>query len=117
MSLFKSFTLTVKRVNPGYYDRGKWIDGSAVPDFQIQTSWQPANGHDREALEEGIRDEVIYKIYPEIELFTADPETQRTADIVVGPDGYEYEVVIAGNWQNNLINHRKCMVMRVKEGN
>lgn len=115
MSLFNSFTLTVKRKAQGQYIRGKWVE-TEEPDFTIQTSWQPANGKDLETLEEGKRLTGLFKIYPNKQLFTADPKTQRKADIVIGPDGYSYKVITVGDWQNNIINHYKCMVMRIKEG-
>lgn len=115
MSLFNSFTLTVKRTSPGYYERGRWIEGTEST-IQIQTSWQPANGSDLENLEEGMRSSTIYKIYPGIQLFVADPLSGKKADIVIGPDSYEYDVISVGNYQNNIINHYKCMVIKKKEG-
>lgn len=117
MSLFNSFTLTVKRTLSGSYNdsTGKWEE-PAPSTFSIQTSWQSANGKDLETLEEGKRISGIYKIYPNTQLFATDPKTQQKADIVVGPDGYDYEVITTGDWQNNIINHYKCMVVRIKEG-
>jgi len=115
MSLFNSFTLTVKRYT-GNYVRGKWVKNEPPTIFQIQTSWQPATGSDLEALEEGLRQKTIYKIYPTTQLLTVNPINNSPADIIIGPDGYNYDVVMVGNYQNNIINHYKCMVARKKEG-
>lgn len=116
MSLFHPLTLTVRRKDPGSYVNGVWVEGTDVPDFTIKASWQPLNGKDLETLEEGERLRVVYKGYTETELFPADPLTQEEGDIIEGPDGKDYEVVNVEPWQNNLINHYKFMVTRLKEG-
>ena len=116
MSIFKTYTLTVTRKTPGSYIDGRWIGGSDST-FEIETTWQPANGRDLEILEEGKRQSVVFKIFPEIELYTADSKTKRESDIVTGIDGYDYEVVMVAPYQNSLISHYKVLVMRIKENN
>ena len=115
MSLFKSYTLTVERVNPGSYVNGKFVAGAATT-FDIKTSWQPATGRELEALPEGMRQSAIFKGYPGDEVKTADPETLQEEDVITGPDGGSYRVVFVGPWQNSLINHYKFMAVREKEG-
>jgi len=116
MSLLKPFILNVYRKAAGSYVSGRWTNGSASPDFTIQTSWQPANGRDLQALEEGMRQSSIFKGYPKIKVQTVNPETLEKEDIIVGPDGSNYRVIFVAPYQNNLINHYKFMAMREKEG-
>jgi len=114
LSLFNTHTLTVKRYT-GLYVNGRWTQ-SLSSTFTITTSWQPANGRDTETLPEGKRSQQIYKCYPATELFVADPVNGQPADIVVGIDGKDYEVISCAPNQNNIINHHKAMCTRVKEG-
>ncbi len=113
MSLFKSKTLTVNRPSGGARVNGRWVPGS-TSSFTIKTSVQPANGKDLEALEEGQRTSEILKIYPSTELKTIDQHISQEADIVVN-DGKNYTVVHVGENTNDIINHYKCLIMRVKE--
>jgi len=114
MSLFKSHTLTVKRYF-GSYINGRWVQ-SNINTFTIMTSWQSANGRDTLTLPEGKRSTQIYKCYPEIELFVADPISGQPADVITGIDGKDYEVISCAPNQNNIINHYKIMCTRLKEG-
>ena len=116
MSLLKSFTLNVYRKAAGSYVNGRWTNGASSPDFTIKTSWQPANGRDLQALEEGMRQSSIFKGYPKTKIQTVDPETLEIEDIIQGPDGSNYRVIFVAPYQNNLINHYKFMAMREKEG-
>lgn len=115
MSLFKSYTLSVERVAPGSYVRGKFVPGGPTT-FSIKTSWQPATGRELEALPEGMRQSTVFKGYPSTEVKTADPKTLQAEDVITGPDGGSYRVVLVGPWQNALINHYKFMAVREKEG-
>ena len=119
MSLFKTYTLTVKRptetMTKGTYIDGRWIEGDlTLNTFTIQTSVQPANGKDLEVLPEGLRTNDIFKIYPKTKLQAVDQHNNQEADIVIW-DGKDYEVIFAGDWQNNLISHYKALIQRVKE--
>lgn len=102
----------------GQYVNGRWVPGTTgttqEPDFTIRTSVQPARGKELEVLPEGLRTSEVYKIYPEIELRAVDQHSQEEADIVVY-NGNEYKVQHLEAWQNNLINHYKAFIVRIKE--
>ena len=122
MSLFPTFTLTVRRptetIDTGQYIDGVWVPGTegtvTNPDFTIQTSVQPASGKDLEVLEEGLRTKEILKIYPTTELKAVDQHNNIEADIVEY-NGNDYKVINVKAYQNGIINHYKCLIMRVKE--
>lgn len=118
MSLFGTYPITVKRNANGNYDTpdGSWQEGSAEPDFIVNSSWQPASGKDQQSLPEGKRSKSVYKIYPETKLRVFDQITQTAGDKVISPlDGQTYEIYSSGDNQNNIISHFKYMCVRVKE--
>ena len=122
MSLFSSYTLTVKRPTKtetqGKYIDGRWVEGEidnvANPNFTITTSVQPAKGRELELLPEGLRTREVYKIYPATELKSVDQFSEQEADIVIF-NNEDYKVQRLEKWQNNLINHYKAFIVRIKE--
>ncbi len=121
MSLFKSFVLTIQRptqtASEGKYINGRWVPGStSEPNstFEIQTSVQPANEQDLEALPEGLRTEEIIKMFPSTSINTVDQHILQEADIIEY-NSKKYSVIKVDAWQNNLINHYKVMANRIKE--
>ena len=114
MSLLPEFSLTVERFD-GTYINGKWTE-SLTGTFTINTSWQPANGKDTETLPEGKRSKQVFKCYPAVKLFVSDPVNNHVADVITGPDGEKYEVILCAPYQNTLINHYKVLCARIKEG-
>ncbi|MFX0205150.1 MAG: hypothetical protein ACFFDT_04130 [Candidatus Hodarchaeota archaeon] len=115
MSLFRQYTLTVKR----YGTDGDWIDGYPVENpspttFSIYTSVQPATGKDMEVLPEGLRQSDTLKIYPSTKLQTVNQHINQAADVVIINDN-DYKVIFVGEWQNSIVPHYKTMIQRVKE--
>ena len=105
-------------IDTGQYINGKWVPGTpdevSDPNFEIQTSLQPISGEDLEILPEGMRTKKGYTLYPNTELRTVDQSNNIEADKVVINDE-DYLVIKIFPWQNNLINHYKCLVIREKE--
>lgn len=113
MSLFKTYTLEVNRYSQSY-ENGR-NTRTLIDTFNIQTSWQALTGEDIETLLEGKRAEFSYRGYPDIMLRVADPKKDSQSDVITGPDGYEYEVIRIGVWQNDIIPHYKFIATRIKE--
>lgn len=115
MSIFKTFTLTVKRYSSAGYVNGKWIKGEPEI-FTIKTTWQSVNGYELQTLPEGKRTKVIFKGYPETILSVGNVDTGIPPDIIISPNEEEFEIIRVQTYQHNLINHCKFMAERIKEG-
>ena len=117
MSLFNTYTVTVKRKTLGSYSGAgnKWVPGTGTT-LYAKGSWQPANGNDQQPLPEGKRSNSVYKFYTSTSLRIVNAITQEDGDIAISPlDGLEYEVSAEGVNQNNIISNNKYILTRKKE--
>lgn len=119
MSLFKSFTMTIER-RTGYYDTadgGRWKYNPSS-NLTIKGSFQPINGKEMQSLPEGRRSNGVYQGSTDTKIYTTK---QDRGDVLDDPsdvlikDNKRYEIVEAGDWQNNIINHYWFRCVREKE--
>lgn len=106
-------TLTVRRYAAGTYSTitGKWVEGG-TNDFTISASVQPLRGKEVELLPEARRESQSYKLYTDIQLLTVDTSNSKNPDRVQ-INGTWHEVLIVEDWQNDLINHYKIVVVKL----
>ena len=104
--------LTLKRFVAGAYVNGRWIEGASTPST-IQASVQPPTPDDMLLLPEGRRRQAEFLLFTDTKLLTADSNTGINADEIT-INGEQYEVIGIWEWQNNVINHFKVIVGRVK---
>lgn len=82
----------------------------------FRASIQPLSTNEVLSLPEGKREREAYRLYTDFQLRAAD-EANGTAPDHVTIDGKLFEVIAVHRWQNNLINHWKCIVSYIKQGN
>lgn len=92
---------------------GRYTESSEST-ISITASVQPLSRTDLEVLPEGKRQERAFKIYTDTQLFSADTATKKSGDLVVY-EGIDYEVYSPLPWRNNIINHYKYLIIKVKE--
>lgn len=107
MNSFRS-TFSVKRVVPGAYVNGFWVEG-AESTFTIQASVQPLKGKEMEMLPEGRRNSQSVKIYTDTQLQTV---ASGNPDRLVA-FGHDFEIQTVEPWQSNVLNHYKCIGIKV----
>lgn len=90
-------------------DTGATVRGTPV-ESTFRGSFQPLNGHERQALDEGVRSKVTLKVYTRSVLQTANEETGRPAD-EVDYNGSRWTVYQVYPWPK-LIPHHKALLMR-----
>jgi hypothetical protein len=107
----------IKRSYSGSYVKGSWIKNETPADVPFKGTAQPASGRVLELLPSGKRNtETILVFAPiELEFTTADPDTQRSGDIIIWEERL-YEVQIAKKWNARLLPHWELAACRVKEG-
>jgi hypothetical protein len=113
MSPFARFRrpLTVSRKSLGAYVNGIWVQNEDYS-FTILASVQPATPEDLQSLPENRRTLTAYRIYTDTQLLSA-LEGVRNPDTMTINDE-EYEIAQVGVWQNGVINHYKCLAVRVQ---
>lgn len=113
MSSFRK-PIQVTRTEPGHYDEdtGLWVEGETVI-FNTPMSVQPLTVDEMEALPEGRRNSRSVKIYSGSELFPAEQDTGRNADVILWL-GKNYEVVGCNPYQMGVIPHYKSYAVEVK---
>lgn len=105
---------TIKRYAAGTYNKGIYTEGTENQ-FEITASVQPTTPSDINALPEGRRDSISFRIYTDADLRTSEGETPRTNPDKIVLYGQDYEVVKEMTWLNSVINHRKYVVAQVLE--
>lgn len=109
MTILRS-TFTIKRLTPGAYVNGFWVEGSSST-FNILATVQPVSGLEMQSLPEGRRESQAVKIYTSTQLRTI--EDSKNPDILLA-FGYEFEIATVEPWQSNLINHYKCIAYKLR---
>lgn len=122
MRLLGGQTLTVRRrrAGDGYGDDGVFRAG-AVEDLEVFGSLQPLSDRELQNLEEGQRIRARHKLYvrrSEIDLETADIQTERIADRVVDPENGEELVVYGtrGYPSTARLRHRRYVLLTPENG-
>lgn len=107
--------VTIHRLTGGSYVNGRYVEGSSS-DISIMASIQPADEKDMskviDLLPEGRRQSGLYRLYTSTRL-NALQNTQNPDIAIV--DGMQFEVIMEASWQNNVINHYKYIVAKIKE--
>ena len=88
---------------------GHYTEG-AKTDTVIKASIQPASQTDIETLPEGRRNHEAFRVYTDTKLNT-ERDDENSDSILY--DGKEYEVMMRLDWQNNVINHYKYLVVKL----
>lgn len=72
---------------------------------------QPLSGYRQNLLPSGLQDKVVYRLFCSEEVRTVDEGSVDLADLV--SDGKNvYYIQSAQPWQNNLINHYDCIIVK-----
>lgn len=111
MSSFRS-PFTITRKSAGSYVNGKWVEGSTST-FTIQASVQPLRGEEIQLLPEGRRNSQAVRIYTDTQLYVKTDEQTNPDKLTAF--GESYEVLSVEPWQSNVINHYKCIAVKVIE--
>ena len=105
--------LTIRRVS-GVWDHGNWIEGSSI-DFEISASVQPVTGLSENVMQsipEARRQSEMYRIYTNTELMTSGVNEVPDRALI---NGKEFEVFVSNEWQNNVINHYKYVLVKKED--
>ena len=92
---------------PGTYVNGEWVAGArsiASIDASVQPIWKQS---EIDSLPEGRHLAGAVKIYVNTEINVAKDGTGVQSDVIVGPTGFAYEVISWGEFNSDVINHRK----------
>lgn len=111
MSSFRS-SFVVTRKEAGSFVNGKWVEGDTST-FTIQASVQPLRGDEIQLLPEGRRNSQAVRIYTDTLLYNKTNESTNP-DIVTAFET-DFEVLTVEPWQSNVINHFKCLAVKVSE--
>ena len=99
-----------KRFSGGTRTNGKWIKGSTTP-LNIIAGVQPLKPAQMLMLPESRRRAgEVYRIYTDTQLYTT--QSAENADIVT-IDSEDFEVTTEEIWNNNIINHKKFLVVKL----
>lgn len=103
---------TIRKVGLASFNKGVRTPGVPEIESTITASVQPAIGKEVEAMPETIRASVAYKMYTDTPLNSHDmPQPHQ---VQVGSEWYLLHAV--GDYDSNVINHNKYMLLRMKEG-
>lgn len=109
MSSFRR-ALVVTRKTAGTVVDGLYVEG-VTSSINITASVQPLMPEEVDQLPEGKRTSDPRWLFTYTEL---NPASSANPDLV-SIDGSLYEVDKVGQWQNNVINHYKCLVYKQLE--
>lgn len=107
MSSFRS-PFIITRKEPGAYNNGEWVEG-AYTAAVINASVQPVRGLEMEMLPEGRRNTQSVKIYTNVKLNTVEDKNPDHLQAF----GYDFEILSVEPWASNVINHYKCIGVKV----
>ncbi len=104
--------VTIKRVTSAPVATKGVYASAATSNITIQASIQPLKPNEMQLLPELRRNSEAFRLYTSTQLFPAEDETKKNADIAVFY-GNKYEVLSCATWQNNVINHYKAIVIKL----
>lgn len=107
MSSFRQ-PIEIKRFTDGEFVNGFWQEG-AQESFMIMASVQPTTGEDLESLPEGRRTSQSLRLYTDTLLKTVHDKNPDKVTLF----GNDFEVMTVEPWQNNVISHYKCVVIKI----
>lgn len=109
---FGSRYKVTRQKNEGSYINGRWQPTSKLETFEIVASIQPIDGNQLQLLPEGERTSEMRNLYTATKLNTANEDKTINADIIlIGSDYWEVQKV--ETWSPNLLNHFKCLIVRI----
>ena len=104
---FNSNLTLIRQTAGGYNDDGVFIDGVST-ELTISANVQPLNARElaqyTQILPSGNRSAKLVKIYSATPLQLDVQTTGQTADVVLWRNN-AYKIVMAEEWQSNLISH------------
>ena len=105
----------ISQITGGGFVNGRYVEGSTA-NISILASVQPADSRDIsrtiEMLPEGRRVTELYRLYTNVRLNTL---TNGENPDIATVDGGQFEVIAEANWSNNVINHYKYIINKIKE--
>lgn len=104
--------LAGQRLTAGTWLDGRWVEGAPVS-IDFLASVQPTTPHDLLFLDIGRRERKSYTLYTDFKLLCLAETGDKNPDRVTIDDGV-YEVIVEAPWRNNVINHYKYIVSRMK---
>lgn len=116
MSL-RRFSLVVTRYTSISIVNGRHVPTSdTTTSFNITASVQPLDGKTVATLPENIRENESYRIYTSTELFPTreDATPQLKADRVTLFNKL-FEVIKVEKWQNSILPHFNCVVVKIDD--
>jgi hypothetical protein len=108
MSSFRRSVSVVSRGTGTYVD-GIYVEAVGAT-VTIQASVQPTSEREVLALPEGRREKKSFTLYSDASLISLGQAQNPDRVILFGE---EYEVIKKEEWQNNVINHYKYIVVKV----
>lgn len=114
--MFFNSNITVLRQSAGgYNDDGVFIDG-VTTELTIAANVQPINTRERaqytQILPSGNRSAKLVKIYSATPLLLDAQTTGQKADVILWLNG-AYKVIMAEEWQNNIISHYRYIAQEL----
>ena len=101
--------LTVKRLEPGAWVNGLWVEGDETT-IQVNVSVQPTSPEDMQSLPEGRRERKSYSLFGDTRLRSVEDGANPDRVVINGDD---YEVVTSSEWRNGILPHNRSIVQRV----
>jgi hypothetical protein len=109
MSSFRRAVSVVSRGTGTYVD-GIYVEAVGATITYCQASIQPTSERAVLALPEGRREKKSFTLYSDTSLVSLGQAQNPDRVILFGE---EYEVIKKEEWQNNVINHYKYIVVKV----
>ena len=102
-------SLTIKRVTPGGYVNGLYVEGTEST-FTASVSVQPTSPSDMQSLPEGRRERKSYTLIGDTKLRSVEDGANPDRAVI---DGDEYEVFRSHEWRNGILSHNNSIVQRI----
>lgn len=114
--MFFNHDITVLRQGAGTYGDDGYFIGGVTQELTIAANVQPLNTRERaqytQILQGGNRSSLLVKIYSATPLLLDEQTTGQTADVILWR-GKPYKVVMAEEWQSNIISHYRYIAQEL----